>query len=183
MKKNQKFIAEKIYVLWRKINSMEEFKFWRKTPREWPFRWWTWMILCVFHAMYTPHLNIRSLSFIPRTSQLSNVSWMIKRWSNLEVKNLKRLPNLFFFLLSALPPLRLPLFFRNYIFHCWRRSFLLRVCVVWMCGEKREMGGGGGGSCTKNLFIGSMRRQRINCENRKKCNTKIFAISGSLWYP
>ena len=182
MKKNQKFIAEKIYVLWRKINSMEEFKFWRKTPREWPFRWWTWMILCVFHAMYTPHLNIRSLSFIPRTSQLSNVSWMIKRWSNLEAKNLKRPPNLFFYFLPS-PPLRLPLFFRNYIFHCWRRSFLLGVCVVWMCGEKGEMGGGGG-SCTKNLFIGSMRRQRINCENRKKCNTKkIFAISGSLWYP
>ena len=50
---------------------------------------------------------------------------------------------------------------------------------VWR--EEGDGGGGGGGSCTKNLFIGSMRRQRINCENRKKCNTKkIFAISGSL---
>ena len=181
MKKNQKFIAEKIDVLWRKINSMEEFKFWRKTPREWPFRWWTWMILCVFHAMYTPHLNIRSLSFIPRTSQLSNVSWMIKRWSNLEAKNLKRLPNLFF-LLSALHSLKtFPIFSKLYLPSLTSILSSTSVCCVnvW-----REGGDGGGGSCTKNLFIGSMRRQRINCENRKKCNTKkIFPISGSLWYP
>ena len=150
MKKYQKFIATKKDVLCRKINCMEEFKSWRKTPREWPFGCWTWMILCVFHAMYTPHLNIRSLSFIPRTSQLSNVSWMIKRWSNLEVKNLKRPPNLFFYFLPS-PPLRLPLFFRNYIFHCWRRSLLLRVCVVWMSGEKGEMGGGGRGGVAQRI--------------------------------
>ena len=181
MKKYQKFIATKKDVLCRKINCMEEFKSWRKTPREWPFGCWTWMILCVFHAMYTPHLNIRSLSFIPRTSQLSNVSWMIKRWSNLEAKNLKRLPNLFF-LLSALHSLKTsPIFSKLYLPSLTSILSSTSVCCVnvW-----REGGDGGGGGCTKNLFIGSMRRQRINCENRKKCNTKkIFPISGSLWYP
>lgn len=154
MKKHQKFIATKKDVLCRKINCMEEFKSWRETPREWPFGCWTWMILCVFHAMYTPHLNIRSLSFIPRTSQLSNVSWITsveKRRCNLEAGNLKRPPTLLF-LLSALPPLRLPLFSWNYIFHCLRPPFLLRVCVVWMCGGKGEGEGEGEGSCKESLY-------------------------------
>ena len=184
MKKYQKFIATKKDVLCRKINCMEEFKSWRKTPREWPFGCWTWMILCVFHAMYTPHLNIRSLSFIPRTSQLSNVSWMIKRWSNLEVKNLKRLPNLFFFTVCP-PSLKTsPIFSKIYLPLLTSILSSTSVCCVNVWREEGDGGGGEGGSCTKNLFIGSMRRQRINCENRKKCNTKkIFAISGSLWYP
>ena len=52
-------------------------------------------------------------------------------------------PFYFYFLPSH--PLRLPLFSWNYIFHCWRPPFLLRVCVVWMCGWKGEGEGDGGG--------------------------------------
>ena len=53
---------------------------------------------------------------------------------------------------------------------------------VWREGGGEGGGGGGGGGgrgrgVVKNLFIGSMRRQRIYCENRQNCNTKkIFAI-------
>ena len=161
MKKYQKFIATKKDVLCRKINCMEEFKSWRKTPREWPFGCWTWMILCVFHAMYTPHLNIRSLSFIPRTSQLSNVSWITsveKRWCNLEAGNLKRPPTLLF-LLSALPSLKTsPIFLELYLPLLTPTLSSSSVCCgnVWMEGGR---GGGGGrgrgegeGSCKESLY-------------------------------